>query len=391
MIGLEFSHYRVEKRLGTGGMGVVYLGVDTLLDRPVALKFMRPDREGGGELRGQLLEEARAAMRVVHENVCPVYGVEELPDGALCIAMGYCEGRSLKEVLRTGGLDRSESLRVATEITAGLAAIHRAGVIHRDVTPNNVLLVEGDTVRLLDFGLARPRGTREGAEGEPAAGTPLYMAPELLEGGAWSARADVYSLGVVLWHLLLGRHPFLADTEAETYARVLGAPPEIPKDARGLLPETLIALLERCLQKNPAYRPADAIELHEALLVVVDEIERSSSGETLVLESSPSDVRRRSGGRGFRWVAVIALTVIVVFGSVELLDREGPEPIGVAFVAPHERAETLVAEGLATVLTWDALAASRDDDATWVVPSEWNDEVGAWSAHRAPEIGRAHV
>ena len=383
MIGREFSHYRVEERLGAGGMGVVYRGWDTLVDRPVALKFLQVASAGDASARKKLLREAQAAMSVVHENVCPVYGVEELPDGELCIAMGYCEGESLDHRLAAGAVPFDEALRLATGITAGLAAAHEAGLVHRDVKPSNIMLAEDGRARLLDFGIAFRPETLHTVRAQGAIGTPRYMAPEVLIGGEATPASDVFSLGIVLWQLLCGVHPFGRFRDGRDLARVFELDPAVEDEAAARVDPFLLKLLRRMLDQRMEVRPATATEV---LPVLREELRRRASQADSPTERLAPPATRHRRTR----MIVATMLVLAVAAAVPAIPRLGlfaPRTTrGLAIVAPRDAAGSLISEGVATVLTDELARQSRHGSSRWVVPHEWIDEVGAWSSRDATKL-----
>jgi eukaryotic-like serine/threonine-protein kinase len=255
-VGQLMAHFRLERWLGAGGMGEVYLAQDTRLRRPVALKVLLAERCVERAARERFLREARSAAAVVHPRIASIYEAGEA--GAVpYIAMEYLSGETLRARLQRQRLTRCEALQCALAVAEGLAAAHAAGILHRDLKPDNVMLVADGQVKLLDFGLARPLPAHGGlpgvsvsveltAEGE-VLGTPNYMSPEQARACAVDARSDVYSFGVLLHELLAGARP---------------------AQARAPLPRTSAALsrlLCQCLAQEPAQRPADGRALLAAL------------------------------------------------------------------------------------------------------------------------------
>jgi predicted Ser/Thr protein kinase len=249
--GTRVGSYEIRQELGRGGMGVVYLAEDVRLGRRVALKALPAAVAMQPELRERLRREARAAATISHPAVAIVYALEELGD-QLFMASEYVEGETLRAVIAQGPLDPARARSIATDIAAALAAAHEAGVIHRDLKPENVLIRSDGGVKVVDFGIAHVEGadasrlTRTGF----ALGTPAYMAPEQLLGGAIDPRADVYAWGVVVAEMLSGRHPLERTARPDTPATHRDGP--------------LTTLIGRCLQPDPAARPT-ARELTQAL------------------------------------------------------------------------------------------------------------------------------
>ena len=211
MTGQTISHFKVLDRLGEGGMGVVYRGQDLTLNRPVALKFVSPHLAASEENVQRLLREARAASSLNHPNVMTIYEVGEF-EGRLFIAAEYIEGKTLRQVIRPGGVGVELTGRCARQIAGALGAAHAKGIVHRDIKPQNLMLTAEGRIKVLDFGLAfraasEERLTRTGV----VRGTLHYMSPEQLEGKPVDHRTDIFSLGVVLYEMVSGKHPFGAD------------------------------------------------------------------------------------------------------------------------------------------------------------------------------------
>ena len=277
------EHYEIVRRLGAGGSGVVYLAQDTLLERPVVLKVLKAGELSAEEMRRTVLREARLASAIEHPNVCAIYEVGETADEAW-IAMQYVPGQSLEELIARGPASPQLLLSVGIQIADGLQAAHALGIYHRDLKPQNVMLSEGGLVKILDFGLARRLPAEEmripaAKPGEPPVppgttargGTVRYMAPEQFVTGHSSVQSDVWALGVMLYELASGHHPFTRP-EAEDYQAIRAIqyldPPNLKMLAPGIAPG-LVSVIERCLEKNPAGRYRSAGEVREALRTVM--------------------------------------------------------------------------------------------------------------------------
>jgi serine/threonine protein kinase len=267
--GAMVGAYRIQRPLGQGGMGVVYLAEDTRLGRPVTLKVLHAHDTADGKRRERLRFEARAAAALVHPNIGAVHALEEL-DGQLCIVGEYMPGRTARDMLGTAGpLPLTKAIDVAAQVARGLDAAHQHGIIHRDLKPENILVGDNGVVHILDFGIARavtpdpdqPRLTETGA----AIGTPGYMSPEQLEGGEGDFRSDLFAFGTVLYELVTGRNPFLGATSSSTAARVLTVEPDLLSSLNPLSPPQLDAIVETCLRKHPEERYASASALVTAL------------------------------------------------------------------------------------------------------------------------------
>ncbi len=282
--GSLIGPYRIVRVIGQGGMGIVYEAEDTRLRRRVALKSLPTRLSGNERLRMRLRQEARAAAAMTHPSIATVYALEELDEG-IFIASEYVEGVTLRAELERGPLPMDRAVTTARDIARALAAAHERGIVHRDLKPENVLRTTDGGVKLLDFGLAQFDATAQDLVSwtrltEPGlvAGTPPYMAPEQLLGRPTDPRTDQFSLGVMLYEMTCGRHPFGGSSLPSVIARILAAEPELPAD-RLAVPDMLWALIDRCLRKDPAERFPSTFELTKALDALVDD--------------SPASVRHR--------------------------------------------------------------------------------------------------
>ncbi len=264
--GTQVGAYRIERILGRGGMGIVYLAHDTRLHRLVALKSLPPHLFRDERMHSRLRQEARAAAALAHPGIATVYALEEIGD-QLFIASEYLEGGTLRDEMAAGRIDTARAIAVATDIAKALAAAHERGIVHRDLKPENIVVTASGSVKVVDFGLAQldvaaqdlasvTRLTDPGT----MAGTPPYMAPEQLLGRPTGPRTDQFAFGVLLYELLTGRHPFRGDQLPATIARVLSAELE-PAG----IDESLWAVITRATQKRPEDRFPTMKELLSAL------------------------------------------------------------------------------------------------------------------------------
>ncbi len=276
MIGQTISHYKILSRLGAGGMGMVYKAEDLTLQRTVALKFLPLESIGSETDRSRLVREARTAAVLLHPNICPVYEIGE-SDGRTFIAMGYLEGRSLKERLVEGPLPVNEALRMAKEIGEGLSAAHGKGIVHRDVKPGNVMVtLEGRAV-LMDFGLAKMKGTTKLTRTGTTVGTVAYMSPEQARGEPVDHGTDIWSLGVVLYEMTTGELPFAGDYEQAVVYRILNEEPKPIASLRANVPIELERIVTVALQKDRARRYDRTDDMLEDLRVLVANLSSEQS------------------------------------------------------------------------------------------------------------------
>ena len=247
--GEDFAGCRIEAVAGRGGMGVVYRATELSLGRPVALKLLAPNRAGDSEFRERFQRESRMAAAIDHPNVIPVYAAGE-SDGSLYLVMRYVGGTDLHALLREeGALEPERAAELVAQVASALDAAHAAGLVHRDVKPANVLLAD-DHAYLSDFGLTRLAGSDTELTGSGQwIGTVEYCSPEQLQGRRTDARADVYSLGCVLFAALTGRPPFAHGTVTATLLAHLHDPPPMPSSFGA--PREFDRVVARALAKRP--------------------------------------------------------------------------------------------------------------------------------------------
>jgi len=268
MIGQVISHYRITDRLGQGGMGVVYRAEDLRLRRPVALKFLSPELTRDPEAKARFVQEAQAASALQHASICTIHEIGETADGQLFICMDCYEGETLKQRVERGRLPVVEAVAIVSSVAGGLAAAHGRGIVHRDVKPANIHLGSDGEVRILDFGVAKLSGQTRLTRAHATVGTLGYMAPEQACGHEVDARADVFSLGVVLYELLAGEHPFSAANDVAVLQNLLQCRPRPLHEVVPDVPPALATVVARALAKGADERYRTAADLREALLRV---------------------------------------------------------------------------------------------------------------------------
>lgn len=306
--GQVVGSYSIVREAGQGGMGRVYVAVDTRLNRTVAIKILSPGVTGAPGGRERLQREARAAAALTHPGICTVHALEEF-EGELFIVSEFVDGRTLRDEMSGGRLPGPEAvLHTAKELASALAAAHARGITHRDLKPENVMRTNDGRLKILDFGLARS----DGPANDPLAvrvtqeavtiGTPAYMAPEQLNGLRVDARADVFALGVLLYEYASGVHPFEAPTPLALVSRVMAAEPEPVERRVRDLPPAVAAVIARCMRKAPEERYATAGDVLAAL-------NAGSSSTTSAVE--PSALTSLS--RAVRWWRTHQVIVIGLY------------------------------------------------------------------------------
>ena len=261
---LVAGKYRVLAEVGRGGMGVVYRAEDTRLQRPVALKFLSDDLSADAVARDRFLREAQAAAALDNPHVCTVYEAGE-HEGRAYIAMAFIEGQSLKERIAKSPLTVDEALTFSRQIAEGLAEAHSRCIVHRDIKPANIMLAGGREAKITDFGLAHVEGLGETTRTVGVAGTLAYMSPEQAQGLPTGPRTDIWSLGCVIYEMLAGHAPFSASPGQADLLALLQAEVRPVTASRSDVPPRLVAIVDRCLQKDPRRRYPDSAALLDDL------------------------------------------------------------------------------------------------------------------------------
>jgi serine/threonine protein kinase len=265
--GSQVGPYHVEGLIGKGGMGEVYRAHDTRLDRRVALKVLPPQFSGDAERLARFMQEARTTALVNHPNIIAVYDVGT-HDGIPFVVSELLDGETLRARIARGCFGVHAALACGAELAHGLAAAHRLGVVHRDLKPENIFLTRDGGVKILDFGLATCRKAAlacanpdsSTATGRGVLGTIGYGAPEQIRGGETDHRADLFSLGVILYETIAGVAPFLGATPIDTIVAILQDDP-VPLGARRPIPRALEDIVHHCLEKDPSRRFQTALDL----------------------------------------------------------------------------------------------------------------------------------
>lgn len=369
------GHYEFLRKIGAGGSGVVYLATDTLLQRPVVLKLLKRGALSLEQVRTTQLREARLASAIDHPNVCAIYEVGEAEsdtggEDEAYIVMQYIPGKSLDKVIAEGPASLQLVLSAGIQIADGLSAAHQLGIFHRDLKPANVMLTDGGLIKILDFGLARKLNLDE-ADFDPASpgrriapppeatytargGTIAYMAPEQFVTGRSSVQSDVFALGLILYELASGRHPFHRP-DAPEFQTIRATQFADPPDLRQIVPELPVELesvILRCLEKQPSARFSSAADVREGLRTVMkalqldsvgmpgDSISRLPTQGRLELESPEEEKRatgilsmlaerfRESGNTGASKQNSIVVLPFINFGTSAAADPETvPAPL----------------------------------------------------------------
>lgn len=325
--------------IAVGGMGEVFSGWDSKLDRPVAIKLLRRDMVEQPDFRERFEAEIRAAGRLTHSGVVAVFDTGE-HEGLPFMVMELLSGRTLADELQEGAADPDRAISVALQILDALRVAHREEILHRDLKPSNILLADDGSVKVADFGVAKMAGGRDLTQTGTMVGTAAYLAPERIEGRPAGRSSDLYAVGAILFELLAGFKPFQADTPLGLM-RAIGQ--DMPPDLQEVRPEldpALAAIVAKAMAKDPERRYASAWEMADELgelsTVAVEsptsEVAGPGEASTEVLATGGADhaktevirtsgARHRAGGSGFYKLAGVAAAVLAVIIVVMLVSR----------------------------------------------------------------------
>ncbi|MEE8584432.1 MAG: serine/threonine-protein kinase, partial [Acidobacteriota bacterium] len=325
MIGRRLNHFKILKKLGSGGMGEVFLAQDERLGRQVALKILPPAMANDPERRQRFEREARAVARLNHPNIVTLHSVEEA-QGLHFFTMEWVQGKSLTEWIPSHGLAPAEWCRIAVPLADALAAAHKEGVTHRDLKPANVMISDQGRVKVLDFGLAKLKQEETVSDDDATAladdqltqvgrvvGTLAYMSPEQAEGKPAGTASDVFSLGILLYQVATGKKPFQGDTHISLLSSILKDDPPSASDLNPRVDAALSAIIHHCLEKDPSRRYPSAAPLHTELQEYQKNLEVSEMLSSQSLLSSA--LGRSASGKGTprrKWLAAAALVFLLL-------------------------------------------------------------------------------
>ncbi len=267
MINSLILHYKVLEKLGEGGMGIVYLAMDSKLERKVAIKFLPRHISNDSEEKERFKIEAKAAASMNHPNIATIYSIEETEEQTF-IVMEYVEGKELKEIVKgesVNPLQTDEIINYAIQIAEGLQAAHRKGIVHRDIKSSNILVTNENKIKVMDFGLAQIKGVKYAAASESTAGTTPYMSPEQLKGEEIDQRTDVWSFGIVLYEMITGELPFTGEYDQAISYSIISEKEKPVSAFREDIPAKLISIVEACLAKEKEKRYNNSDEILEEL------------------------------------------------------------------------------------------------------------------------------
>jgi serine/threonine protein kinase len=329
MIGQTISHYKILEKLGEGGMGVVYKAEDTKLDRIVALKFLPSHLTANDTDKARFIQEAKAAAALNHPNVCVIHDIQE-HDGQQFIVMEYVEGQTLRELSKSHGnvpIPTQDAINYATQIADALKAAHSKDIIHRDIKSENIMITSTGQIKVMDFGLAKLRGSVKLTKTSTTAGTLSYSSPEQIQGKEADARSDIFSFGVVLYEMLTGRLPFKGDYESALIYSILDEEPEpVQKFIPGVSSE-LIHIINRILEKDPENR----YQSMKDVLIDLKRVKRDTEKTVTPIQKATFQEERtnvfRNKFKKYGLFSFVSIPVVIVIILVFFIIRQNQNQI----------------------------------------------------------------
>ena len=380
--GDRIGPYEIESELGAGGMGIVYKARDTRLGRVVALKLLPPELTRDEAAKARFVQEAKAASVLDHPSICTLFDIGDTDEGQLYLAMAYYEGETLKQKLARGPLPIADAVAIAIEIAQGLEEAHAAGIVHRDIKPPNVMFGKDGRAKIVDFGLAKLAGQTGPTERGVAMGTVTYMSPEQCSGDKADARSDLWSLGVVLYEMVVGEPPFHGDTYFSVATAIARNAAPALTAKRASVPLELERIVSRALAKDPAERFQTAADFASELRRL--QLDMTTGPVSAPVISTPVPAPRS------RTTLVLSALVLALVGVVAYLasrDRDtGPRRIRLT-----NAVQVTSAIGVEDYPTWSpdgstiAYAANPDSDlygGNWDV---WVIQIGSEPVNRTAD------
>ncbi len=379
--GTTVAHYRIINEVGMGGMGVVYKAFDSRLERTVALKCLPPGMKLTNKNTSRFIREAQTAAAINHPNICHIHSISE-QFGRHFIDMEYIEGDTLRELIEVGSLNFQQSVDIAKQILKALSAAHDKGIIHRDIKPENIMVNRDHVVKVMDFGLAKLKGSPNLTKKGATIGTVAYMSPEQIRGAELDLRSDLFSFGITLYEMITESHPFRTDLEQSTCFRILNEQPEFPGTILDEIPANVDDILKRCLAKEPDQRYNTAGEiLNELERTINPGDEPESEDQTLLSANRP--LNKNGSGRFKKPVkksSFLAMLILIVAGLTLYLSHKGlilhenipSEKHIVVLPFNNLSQETIPASlssGFTELLTSKITQLDVQQGSLWVVPS----------------------
>lgn len=334
MIGQTISHYKILEKLGEGGMGVVYKAEDTKLDRIVALKFLPEHSFSDEDTKARFVQEAKAASAIDHPNISTVHDIDEV-EGKTFISMAYVEGRSLKEMAVGGETPIQEIIKIAVMAAEGLGAAHKKGIVHRDVKSDNIMMTSDGHVKVMDFGLAKLKGSTGLTKAGQTVGTAYYMSPEQTKGEEVDHKSDIFSLGVVIYELITGKLPFEGEYDPAIAYSIINEPPPSIGELRPGVPQELEGIVMKALEKDPARR-------YQSMDEMIGDLK-------LLWEGRSSEIRTASPPTSSKMRYIVPAAALLILAAIVVMK----------FV-PGGRSPAVPLENTLAVMYFDNMVDSED-------------------------------
>ena len=357
MIGKTISHYRIIEELGRGGMGVVYSAEDMKLKRTVALKFLSPQTLGTDEEKARFVHEAQAAAALSHPNICTIFEIED-HEGQSFIAMEHVDGGSLLDRIESGPLKLDEAIDITMQVAAGLQEAHEKGIVHRDIKPANLMITPKGQIKIMDFGLAKAQGQTMLTKADTTLGTFAYMSPEQAEGEDIDHRADIWSLGVVLYEMVTGRRPFMGDYEQAVIYSILNEKPEPVTALRTGVPTELERIIVKCYERDTAERYQTAADL----IADLRHLQRTKGQKAPAQQRAETVSRELDRGvrqepvlkKRYSWIGWVLAVIVLAFVISQLVPRFFPSG------DDSKRDEAFASRKMIVVLPFENLGPPED-------------------------------
>ncbi|OVE78988.1 hypothetical protein BVY01_03905 [bacterium I07] len=366
------SHFKILEKLGEGGMGVVYKAHDTKLNRTVALKFLPASITANETDKARFLQEAQAAAALNHTNVCTIHEIREHEDQQF-IVMEYVEGLTLSEKIKSGPLELKTVIDYAMQIGEGLKAAHAKGIVHRDIKSSNIMVTESNQIKVMDFGLAKLRGSTKLTKTTSTIGTLAYMSPEHLQNKNIDARTDIFSFGVVLYEMLTGELPFKGDYDSALMYSIVNDEPEPVSKFRSDLSSEFMHIMNKVLEKDPEDRYQSVNEMVVDLKRVKRDtnkvLKRSMPSSPKVEVAAQQSLDKAKVKKPKRWVlpvAIVSAVILMIFIVVILKpSSENLTPpmkiVPFTSLPGYERMPTFSPDGNQIAFVWSGEKGNNPD------------------------------
>jgi serine/threonine protein kinase len=328
MIDKTILHYKIIKKLGEGGMGVVYLAEDTKLERKVAIKFLPKHVAGNSDERKRFEIEAKSAAALNHSNIATIYAIEDADD-EMFLVMEYITGKHLKDHINSEPLSIEEAVNIAMQIAEGLQVAHKKDIVHRDIKSTNIMSTELGQVKIMDFGLAKFRGSVQLTQVGTTVGTAAYMSPEQTKGKEVDHRTDIWALGVILYEMITGQLPFKGDYEQALFYSILNEEQKPVTGLRSGIPLELERIVNKALKKEPEARYQNMTD------ILVDLKNLTKQSETSVSITQAPSISAQKKTKILIYISTISIILLFAF-VYYLLKQEPTKPIDSIAVLPLE-------------------------------------------------------